>query len=140
MTSVKIQRWSVLGRDTDKHGHLLRDAASYKRTATPQFEREEQVIRFVNRGRVTLSFGGVPIVASADFMLRSGRCIGNPDWVILESELPDLRKQARAAFPRKKKAKAGEPPAEVPYSPSPLDGLATVDTDGEVHPLLHRFS
>jgi hypothetical protein len=113
MTTVKVHRWSVLARATDKAGHLTRTAESYKRTSAPQFEREEQVIRFVNRGRVTLSFGGVPIVASADFMLRSGRCVGNPDWVLLETELPALRKLARAAFPRKKKIKAPVAPVSV---------------------------
>lgn len=110
MTTVKIQRWSVVGREADAAGRLTRDAKSYKRTRAPQFEREEQVIRFVNRGRVTLSFGGVPIVASADFMLKSGRCVGNPDWVLTDSELPALRKLARAQFPRKKKAKDAAPP------------------------------
>ncbi len=113
MTTVKIQRWSVVERATDKAGHLTRTAESYKRTTAPQFEREEQVIRFVNRGRVTLSFGGVPIVASADFMLRSGRCVGNPDWVVLESELPALRKLARAHFPRNRKNKAAAAPVAV---------------------------
>lgn len=119
MTTVKIQRWSVVERATDGVGRLTRTAESYKRTVAPQFEREEQVIRFVNRGRVTLSFGGVPITASADFMLRSGRSVGNPDWVLVAAELPVLRKLARAAFPRKKKVRQTKTVSEEPVAPAP---------------------
>jgi hypothetical protein len=121
MDSIKIQRWTVVGRETDDLGRVSRSEKGYKRTAVPQEEREEHIVRFSSRLRVMVSWGGVPVVATAEFSLTSGRCIGHPDWILIHEHLKPLRKLARAAFPKEKKkddeskAPAGEAsqPAET---------------------------
>ena len=106
MTTVKIQRWTVLTRERDDLGKLKAGAESYKRTRVPQEERDEQVLRFPNRQRVTVTFG---TVAAADFLLRSGRCAGNPSWLLAPGQLKALRKLAREAHPEKKRKPRAKP-------------------------------
>lgn len=114
MEPLKLLRWTVVSRETDDAGRLARGAAAYRRTAEPQEEREEQFVRFSSRLRVTVSWGGVPIVATAEFSLTSGRCLGHPDWILRKEQLKPLRKLARLEFPKEEKKEASEGEASVP--------------------------
>lgn len=128
METLKLLRWTVVGRETDELGRLLRGTTGYKRTEEPQEEREEQFIRFTSRLRVMVSWGGVPVVATAEFSLTSGRCIGHPDWILRKEQLKLLRKLARLEFPKEAKSddeskasgREETPPAET-SSPAPVD-------------------
>lgn len=125
MTDVRVQRWTVLSRTTDGDGHVKRGEAGYRRTAKPQEERRERVHRFESRLRVWLTWGwdgGSETPVSVElFSVRTGRCIGNPNWLIHSGELKGLRKLARAAFPAEpKKKKPAAVPAETP--PACADG------------------
>jgi len=115
MDSIRILRWTVVGRETDAAGRLARGATGYRRTTEPQEEREEQVVRFSSRLRVMVSWGGVPIVATAEFSLTSGRCLGHPDWILRKEQLKPLRKLARLEFPNEEKS-AAETAEEAPAS------------------------
>ena len=123
MDAVNIQRWTVLEREVDDLGRLTRGAKSYKRTVVPQEERTEEFVRFTSRLRVTVSWGGVPIVAHAEFSLTSGRCIGNPNWIIEASQLKPLRKLARAAFPKQEKT-SDEEEETLGAAPPPTEAAA----------------
>lgn len=103
MDTLKILRWTVVSRETDDAGRLARGATGYRRTTEPQEEREEEFVRFSSRLRVVVSWGGVPIVATAEFSLTSGRCIGHPDWILRKEQLRPLRKMARHEFPKEEK-------------------------------------
>ncbi len=118
MDSLKLLRWTVVGRETDEHGHLVRGATGYKRTTEPQEEREEQFIRFTSRLRVMVSWGGVPIVATEELSLTSGRCLGHPDWILRKEQLKPLRKLARAVEFPKEEEKA-DPKARGEATPQP---------------------
>lgn len=135
MDSVKILRWTVVGRETDALGRLSRGATGYRRTTEPQEEREEQVVRFSSRLRVMVSWGGVPIVATAEFSLTSGRCLGHPDWILRKEQLKPLRKLARLEFPKEEKNEnideAAEREAPAPTPESQVEPVAA-KPEGEV--------
>jgi len=135
MDSIKILRWTVVSRETDALGRLARGATGYRRTSEPQEEREEEFVRFSSRLRVTVSWGSVPIVATAEFSLTSGRCLGHPDWILRKEQLKPLRKLARLEFPKEEKSNdetetpAGEAPA---VAEAPRAEPVAAKTEGEV--------
>jgi hypothetical protein len=108
MTTVKLQYWPVLSRDTTINGKLIR--GGYKRTALALQEREEKLVRLETRARAILTWGGDE-VNLAEFSLNTGRCIGNPDWVMMKESRKALRKLARGQFPK-------ETVEDVTYFPS----------------------
>jgi hypothetical protein len=95
MTAVKLQYWPVLTREQTEDGKLKR--GGYKRTAAALQEREESLVRLETRTRATLSWGSANAV---EFSLNTGRCIGNPDWVMTKESRKALRKLAREQFPK----------------------------------------
>ena len=101
MTTVKLQYWPVLSRDTDADGKLKR--GGYKRTALALQEREEKLVRLETRTRAILTWGG-DAVNVTEFSLNTGRCIGNPDWVMMKESRKALRKLAREQFPKEELA------------------------------------
>ena len=131
VNTLRIQRWTVIGRELNELGRMARGETGYKRTVAPQEEREEQFIRFPSRRRVMVSWGGVPIVATAEFSLGTGRCIGHPDWVLVAEQLKPLRKLARVTFPREEKAddderKAPEREEATPKEAPPAEAVGPV--------------
>jgi hypothetical protein len=95
MTTVKLQYWPVLTREQTEDGKLKR--GGYKRTAAALQEREESLVRLETRTRALLTWGSANAV---EFSLNTGRCIGNPDWVMTKESRKALRKLAREQFPK----------------------------------------
>ena len=106
MTTVKLQYWPVLSREQNTDGSLKR--GGYKRTALALHEREETLVRLETRTRAVLTWG---VANAAEFSLNTGRCIGNPDWVMMKESRKALRKLAREQFPK-------ETAEDVSYFPS----------------------
>jgi hypothetical protein len=122
MTTVKLQYWPVLTREQTEDGKLKR--GGYKRTALALEEREESLVRLETRTRALVTWGSG--ANAAEFSLNTGRCIGNPDWVLMKESRKVLRKLAREQFP---KEAAEDPCAEnAPYEGVPeLTDMAKVD-------------
>lgn len=95
MTTVKLQYWPVLTREQTEDGKLKR--GGYKRTALALEEREESLVRLETRTRALVTWG---VANAAEFSLNTGRCIGNPDWVMMKESRKTLRKLAREQFPK----------------------------------------
>jgi hypothetical protein len=96
---VKLQYWPVLTREQNTDGKLKR--GGYKRTALALEEREETLVRLETRTRAVVTWGG-DATNLAEFSLNTGRCIGNPDWVMMKESRKALRKLAREQFPKEK--------------------------------------
>jgi hypothetical protein len=96
MTTVKLQYWPVLTREQTEDGKLKR--GGYKRTALALEEREESLVRLETRTRALVTWGSG--ANAAEFSLNTGRCIGNPDWVMMKESRKALRKLAREQFPK----------------------------------------
>jgi hypothetical protein len=131
MDAIKLLRWTVVSRETDAAGRLARGATGYRRTTEPQEEREEQFVRFSSRLRVMVSWGGVPIVATAEFSLTSGRCLGHPDWILRKEQLKPLRKLARLEFPKEDKSDDKKEEAEREAPSPPAETRVAVDAKPE---------
>jgi hypothetical protein len=71
--------------------------STYERTKEPLETREERLIRLETRRRALISWD---IANAASFSLGTGRCIGNPNWLLTEESRKALRKLARVQFPR----------------------------------------
>lgn len=99
ITLVTIHRWPVLGREQTATGKLKCSASSYRRTANPVATRTERVLLVTaNRAHVSWGYESGVELDREEFLLGSGRMVGNADWMLSKESKKMLRKMSRAIY------------------------------------------
>jgi hypothetical protein len=131
---IKIQRWPVLTREQTSSGGLAQAPSSYKRTAAPTATRSERFVSMDRRSRVVVTWDstGTAAVSTAEFSLKTGRMIQQPDWLLTRDSLKALRKLARSMFPEVETEKPATASAVPPESDDahPLEVAARIEAEG----------
>jgi hypothetical protein len=108
--AIQVLRWPVKERETGDDGRAKRAASSYIRTKEPLERKTVTVDRFLSRSKAYVYFG---IGGHRTFSIRTGRCIGLPDWVLDKESQRALRKISKELFPKRKTPRAASPANDV---------------------------